>query len=70
MKHLYTRIGLGDHYLSRKVKVYDVEKKELIAEFDSMNEAAKFTGVKSVREYINKKSRSYKNKLGKVICFR
>jgi len=56
--------------IPRKVKIYDVEKKELIKECSSINEAQKFSGVKCISNYIKTKSKSYKNKLGKVICFR
>jgi hypothetical protein len=56
----------------RPIKVYDVEKKELIKTCESVIEAAKFTGLKSsmVSRYTKDKTRSYKNKLNKTICFR
>lgn len=54
------------------VKVYDVEKKELIGTFESFVAAAKFCGVSPglVASAIKQKSRNKKNKLGKTICFR
>jgi hypothetical protein len=68
-KHILNRIGLESN-IKRKVKVYDVEKKKLIYEFDSVAEASKFLGVKNVAAYINQKCKSYKNNLGITICFR
>jgi hypothetical protein len=69
MKHIHSRTGLG-HSLTRKVKVYDVEKKKLILEFDTMHQAEKELGVKNVQYYLNTKYRCYKNNLGITICFR
>jgi hypothetical protein len=68
-KHILNRIGLESN-IKRKVKVYDVENKKLIYEFDSVSEASNFLGVKNVATYINQKCKSYKNNLGIIICFR
>lgn len=57
-------------YFKCKVKVYDVAKKELIGEFESQREAAKFLGVKSVRSYIKTKGKCHKNKLGITVAIR
>ena len=65
-----TRVYFDKHPLKRKVKIYDVEKKELLFICDSTYAAEKITGVKCVTIYLNKKIKCYTNKLGKVICFR
>ena len=68
--------GLSRDYrcanLPTKVKIYDVEKKELIAEFENANQASKFCGIpgKYIRQYVRSKSRCYKNSLNKVLAFR
>jgi len=67
--NIKNRTGLAGA-LNRKVKVYDVSKKELIHEFNSTYEAQKFLGVKNITSYINNKSKCYKNNLGIVLCFR
>jgi len=67
--NIKNRIGLSGA-LNRKVKVYDVSKKELIYEFESANQAGIALGVKNVIPYINSKSKCYKNNLDIVICFR
>lgn len=69
---LSKRVGLDNSLSKRRVKVYDVEKKELIAEFESVTEAAEFTGVHtgSIARYIKRKYRCYTNKLNRTICFR
>jgi len=56
----------------RKVKVYNVAEKKLIGEFESMTKAAEFAGVdmRGVGNYIKKKLKCHKNKLGFTICFR
>lgn len=69
-QNINNRISFDDYALKRKVKIYDVEKKELLFVCDSVYEANKLTGLKGVGAYIKNKRRSYKNKLGKVICFR
>jgi hypothetical protein len=69
MNNIHSRIGLNN-VINRKVKVYDVLKKELILEFESANQAGIALGVKNVIPYINSKSKCYKNNLGIVICFR
>jgi hypothetical protein len=56
--------------VNRKVKVYDVEKKELIREYDSMNQAREELGVKNISNYIRLKVKCHKNNLGITICFR
>jgi hypothetical protein len=56
--------------LNRKVKVYDVSKKELIYEFNSAYEAQNALGVKNITSYITNKCKCYKNNLGIVLCFR
>jgi len=69
-----SRNGLDNDIAKRKVKVYDVEKKELLGEFESMTLAANFTGVSVGRigSYLRNKGRTKKttNKLGKILCFR
>lgn len=62
--------GTRHDLLKRKVKVYDVAKKELIAEFESAMAAAKFLGIKSVYHYIKTKGRCHKNKLGITVAIR
>jgi hypothetical protein len=69
MNNIHSRIGLNN-VINRKVKVYDVLKKELILEFESANQAGIALGVKNVIAYINSKSKCYKNNLDIVICFR
>jgi len=56
--------------VNRKVKVYDVEKKELIREYDSMNQACEELGVRNIYNYIRLKLKCHKNNLGITICFR
>jgi hypothetical protein len=53
-------------------KVYDVEKKELLAVCESRFAAAKYLGVDPgiIRWAFDKKARIYKNKLGIVACIR
>jgi hypothetical protein len=55
-----------------KVRVFDVANKKQIGEFTSTTLAGAFTGIKPshIGNYIHKKIRSYKNKLGITICFR
>jgi hypothetical protein len=69
MNNLKAKTGLDGH-INKSVKVYDVEKKKLILEFDSTCSAAKALGVKNVNSYIKSKSKCYKNNLGITICFR
>ena len=69
-QRISTRVYFDKHPLRRKVKIYDVEKKELLFICDSMYAAEKITGVKSASAYLSKKTKCYTNKLGKVICFR
>lgn len=68
----HKRVGLDPSITSVKVKVYDVEKKELIAEYDSVRAASRATGVPptTISRYIRLKHRSYKNNLNRTICFR
>jgi hypothetical protein len=56
----------------RKVKVYDIDKKELIAECETMSEASRLTGLKHsiIQDCIKFKHRSYTNRLNKKITFR
>lgn len=56
----------------RPIRIYDVENKKLIKVCDSVSDAAKFTGLRSsmISRYTKDKTRSYKNKLNKTICFR
>jgi hypothetical protein len=58
--------------IPRTVKVYDVEKKELLGTFPSIYEAAKFAGIGSygVAQYIKFKYRCHTNKLNKILAFR
>jgi hypothetical protein len=58
--------------IPRKVKVFDVEKKALIQEFETMTGAARFCGLdpREVARHIKSKSRSNNNSLNKTICFR
>lgn len=65
-----SRVKPDDIPLKRIVKIYDVKTKELLYTCESGSEAERITGVRNVRVYIKAKSRSYKNKLGKTICFR
>lgn len=69
---LQKRIGTDNSISSVKTKVYDVENKKLIAEFDSRREAADFAGVDVgvVGMTVRTKCRCYKNKLGITITFR
>lgn len=62
--------GISNQLLKRKTKVYDVAKKELIAEFESQYAAAKFLGVRTVANYIKYKSRCHKNNLGITVAIR
>lgn len=62
--------GTNNQWLKRKVKIYDVEKKQLIKECESMLEAAKFLGVDNVNIYIKYKYKCRKNKLGITVAIR
>lgn len=57
-----------------KCRLYDIDKRELIKEFNSLLEAAKFTGLNigSIKHSIRNKSKinKEKNKLNKTITFR
>lgn len=55
-----------------KTKVFDVEKKQLIAVFPSRSEAGKFAGLSASRvtDYVRNKTICSSNKLNKKICFR
>jgi hypothetical protein len=59
---------------SVKVKVYDVEEKKLIEEFDSVREAERVTGVPAttISRLMRSKGRRAKDKNNyqKLICFR
>jgi hypothetical protein len=57
-------------HMPHKVKVYDVEKKQLIKEYSTMKQAAEELGVKNVHFYRKSKCKCYKNNLGITICFR
>jgi hypothetical protein len=65
-------MGVLTGFTERPVKIYDVERKLLIKECQSLKEAQEFTGVSHpyISVAIKKKWRSYKNKLGITICFR
>lgn len=69
MKSISTRTSI-ENWNQRKVKVFDIEKKKLIYEFDSLNKAEIFLGVKGIHNYIKNKTKSYKNNIGIAICFR
>lgn len=56
--------------IPRKVKIYDVEKKLLIAEFDSAAQAAELLGIKGIANYIKTKCKCKKNKLGITVAIR
>ena len=58
--------------IATPVKIFDVEKKELIKRFETVTEAAEFCGLSfsEIKQAIKYRYRSYKNKLGKTICFR
>ena len=60
--------------LPRKVKVFDVDKKEQIegSPFESMSAASHATGVKrgTIISAIEHKSRNTSNNLGKTLAFR
>lgn len=64
--------GLSTADFKHKTKVYDAEKQELLGEFASYYEAAKFAGVdpNTVRYHVLRKSRCIKNKLNKILAFR
>lgn len=65
-------LGISNDLNYRKVKVYDVDKKELIGEFKSLGEAGRFAGISGlmVSKYIQKKHRCHTNSLGKILAFR
>ena len=67
-----SRTGTDSKVFKRKVKVFDVEKKELIREFDSVTEAAAFCGVdaRNIPSYIKTKGRCRTNSLNKILAFR
>ncbi len=58
--------------MPRKVKAYDVEKKELIGEFETLIACCKHFGINpgSLTTMIRKKSRCYKNNLNRTLTFR
>lgn len=62
--------GTSNLLLMRKVKIYDVAKKKLIAEFESGMQAAAFLGINSVNPYIKHKYKCHKNKLGITVAIR
>ena len=69
---LMRRIGLDNSINKRKVKVYNVDTKQLIDTFDSSKEAADYTGVRpsSIPDLIRRKGRNKVNKLGVTLAFR
>lgn len=70
LKTKYKMKKLNLQNMPHKVKVYDVEKKQLIKEYDTMKQAAEELGVKNVHSYRKSKSKCHKNNLGITICFR
>lgn len=69
---LMKRIGIDNSINKRKVKVYNVDTKQLIDTFDSSKEAADYTGVRpsSIPDLIRRKGRNKVNKLGVTLAFR
>lgn len=69
---LMKRIGLDNSINKRKVKVYNVDTKELIDTFDSSKAASDFTGVRasSIPDLIRRKGRNKVNSLGVTLAFR
>lgn len=69
---LLRRVGMDNTINYRKVKVYDVEKKQLIGEFETAVAASRATGVPASRisRLIANKSKNRTNKLGLVLAFR
>lgn len=69
---LMKRIGIDNSINKRKVKVYNVDTKELLGEFDSSKEASDFTGVRysSISNLIRSKTKNKVNKLGLTLAFR
>lgn len=73
MKRRNTQIkGISGHELKVRTKVYDAERQELLGDFESRLKASQFTGVPalSIHQYIKRKCRCHKNKLGKILAFR
>ena len=64
--------GTTYSHFKKKVKMYDTEKKVLIAEFDDPQEAAKYAGMSYhyVTSAIKQKTIVSKNKLGLKLAFR
>ena len=62
--------GIAQHKNKRKFKVYNIENKQLIGEFESTTECAEFLGIRSVVNYINTKCRCKTNKLGFPVAIR
>jgi len=69
---LMKRIGIDNSINKRKVKVYNVDTKQLIDTFESTKEASDFTGVRpsSIPDLIRRKGRNKVNKLGVTLAFR
>jgi len=62
--------GLNLNLFKRKVKIYDVEKKALIKECESICEAQRFLGITCASHYLKSKHRCKKNKLGITVALR
>lgn len=69
---LNSRVGITNEISRRRVKVYDVDKKELLGTFESITEASDFTGVANgaISSYIKGKIKCHTNKLDRVLAFR
>jgi hypothetical protein len=69
---LMKRIGIDNSINKRKVKVYNVDTKECLGEFESSKEASDFAGVRpsSIANLIRSKTRNRVNKLGLTLAFR
>jgi hypothetical protein len=66
------RLSISNDVLKVKTKVYCVDTKTLLGEFESRREAALFAGIGEchVSKYVQKKYINTKNKLGKRLAFR
>ena len=69
---LMKRIGIDNSINKRKVKVYNVDTKKCLGEFDTAKEAADFAGVRpsNIANLIRSKTKNKVNKLGVTLAFR
>lgn len=72
MSNALRGIGITNDLNKRKVKIFDVDKKELICVCESVSEASRMTGIpnRTITTHISRKTRSEDNLLNKTLAFR